>query len=138
MEALNDEQRKAIDGLFVCRSFSEMFSVLNWTYDQYGMGTGMSDEERIAEYQWITKQLRKYVSSKMPSYDAVKSDIDKMIRVTEIYLTEAEEYNASRKGQMYYFVREQWLNEVLTGLKYIKDNGEWLSESAEAEEEWED
>lgn len=129
MSALTDAQRGVLAELFTLRGFQHMYSLINAYYSQYGLGIGLSDDERIEEYQWITKQLRKYVSTKQDEILECGGNLDEMRARVHDMLSNAVEYGGSRREQMYIFVRDNWLRELLGGIEMLMEDDDLEEES---------
>lgn len=101
-----------------------MYLVINDTYDRYGLGDGLSDEERISEYKYINEQLRKFVSkTQVPVFDC-GSDLNKMAEYVRSMFKTLPEYADDRKTLVYNFVRDTWLLELLNVIVFIGEEEE--------------
>ena len=119
MGALRDDQRNLLYGLFQMKDFDQMYDVIHSEYKTKELGKNLSDEDRIAEYQWITQQLRKYMSSKQNQILDHGSDLDGMLAEVANLIGAASEYNSTRQGLIYNFLRDSWLLEVWNGISYL-------------------
>ena len=119
MAALTDEQRSLLSRLFSMNSFSSTWATIDQVYKQHGMGDGLSDEDRIAEYTYINQQLRKYISGSESAVMSHGADLDAMKAEVEMFISNAPEYADSRRQLMYNFVRDIWLLDLYTGIMWL-------------------
>ena len=121
MAALTDQQRAYIEGAFQMRSFRDMWSIIDQTYEQLKLGGELSDEERIAEYRYINEQLRKYIGSKHDQVVDHGADLDGMTAEVVELVSKGSEYDGERKTLVYNFLRDQWLIELYNAIQYAKE-----------------
>lgn len=119
MVALTDDQRVFLRRLFTMNSFSTTWSTIDQVYNQYGMGVGMSDDDRISEYTYINQQLRKYISGAESDVLGHGADLDAMKAEVENMIATAAEYADTRKQLMYNFVRDIWLLDLYSGVMWL-------------------
>ena len=124
MGALSDEQRNTLLGCFHMRGFSEMFPIINQYYEQYKLGTDMTDDEKISEYTYVNEQLRKFAFKNQDRIMSHGSNLDDMLAEVEAMVESAGEYSNTRKGLMYNFIRDAWLLELHNAIMYLIDTKE--------------
>ena len=129
MASLTDYQREVLESLFVTRDLRSMWDVIYNEYESKHLGECIGDDEMIAEYTYITQQLRKYVSSHQDQIMDHGADFDAMLAEVENLLNTAGEYAKERKELVYSFLRDQWLIEIYNGIVWLMEN------SGEDEEE---
>ena len=78
MAALTDDQRETLISLFRMQDFNTMFMLIDQQYRQLGFRDPLTDSERIAEYKYITQQLRKYIAGRQDPILACGSNLDAM------------------------------------------------------------
>lgn len=125
---INPEMKESMGTMFHMRDFESMWLQLNAEYELLGIGVDMTDVERIAEYTSITKQLRKYMSTKQDQVLGHDS-IEDMMEEVEQLISKAPEYGENRPTLVYNFMRDKWLVELYTMLANM------LEEMTEDDEE---
>jgi hypothetical protein len=128
MGALNDNERSVMSSLFQMTDFHSMFNIINSTYRELEFQDRLTDADRIAEYKYITQQLRKYISSHHDPIMTCGSNLHAMLATVEAWLADAPEYGDDRKTIVYNFLRDNWLLEIYNGIKYLIDNREQQEE----------
>lgn len=105
-----DQELKQLmaNGLFRIEGFEQIWGELNQMYETLGFKDEISDETRIAEYKYITQQLRKYMSTKEPEVLG-QDDLLDMIAVIEDLINRQKEYGDTRQDIVYNFMRDHWL-----------------------------
>ena len=124
MASLTDGQREFLMGFFRMIDFRSMWDVIYNEYQTKHLGDSMEDEERIPEFQYITQQLRKYISNHQDQILDHGADFDGMLQEIESLLGNAAEYAKERKELVYNFLRDQWLIELHDGIMWLIDNEE--------------
>lgn len=119
MAALTDEQRLVLMASFHMRGFNEMFSIIEQYYKQYNLGQDMTDDEKIAEFQYINEQLRKFAFTKQDQILEHGSDLDSMLEEVDNLISQSKEYADTRKVLMYNFMRDAWLIELHNNISYL-------------------
>lgn len=119
MGVLTDEQRKMIDDLFRMTDFRSMYEVIHQTYRSLELGLDLEDSDRIAEYTYITQQLRKFMSAHYDPIIKCGSNLPSMLMVIESWLDKNSEYGQERKQLVYNFLRDQWITELYNGIQYL-------------------
>ncbi len=109
---------ESLELLFRARDFEGMWGEINSMYQYLGFSDKLSDEERIAEYQWINKQLRKYMFSKEDAILGKESNALRL-QVVENLIGSGKEYGNDRKTLVYNFMRDHWLYEVYNVLSVL-------------------
>lgn len=128
MASLTDYQRNMLMGFFHMRDFRSMWDIIYNEYETKHLGAWMDDAEMISEFQYITQQLRKYISNHQDQILDHGADLDGMLKEVEELLSGASEYAKERKELVYAFIRDQWLVELYDGIS-------WLIENSDEEEE---
>jgi hypothetical protein len=131
MAALTDQQRAYVNGAFQMRSFRDMWSIIDQTYGQLGLGADMTDADRIAEYRYINEQLRKYIGSKQDQVLGHGADLDGMMAEVAELVSKGTEYGDERKVLVYNFLRDQWLIELYNAIQYAKDPEAYMPSETE-------
>ena len=124
MASLTDGQREFRMRFFRMLDFRSMWDVIYNEYEVKHLGSSMSDDERIPEFQYITQQLRKYISNHQDQVLDHGADFDGMLQEIESLLGNAAEYAKERKELVYNFLRDQWLIELHDGIVWLMENGE--------------
>ena len=104
--------------LFQAKDFEGMWAEINSMYKYLGFQDQLTDAERINEYQWINKQLRKYMFSKQDAILAKESNSMRLAAV-EALIGSATEYGSEREQLVYNFLRDHWLYEVYNVLQVL-------------------
>ena len=104
--------------LFRAKGFESMWGDINAMYQYLGFHDQLSDDERIAEYQWINKQLRKYMFSKQDEILGKENNASRLATVEKL-ISSAAEYGETRKVLVYNFLRDHWLYEVYNVLQVL-------------------
>lgn len=128
MASLTDFQRDTLMGFFRMRDFRSMWDVIYTEYENKHLGKELDDNELIEEFQYITQQLRKYISKNQDQILDHGADLEAMLKEIEDMLGNAAEYAKERKELVYNFLRDQWLLELHDGIV-------WLMENVDEEEE---
>lgn len=121
MGVLTDEQRETIESMFALRDFRSMYEIIHNTYKSLELGLELFDDERIAEYSYITQQLRKFISAHYDPIMKCGSNLDAMKATVQTWLDNSTEYGSERKQLVYNFLRDQWITEVYTAIDYLMD-----------------
>lgn len=125
MAVLNDYQREVLMGFFQMRDFRSMWDVIYNEYELKHLGPdSMEAEELIAEFQYITQQLRKYISNHQDQILDHGADFEAMLKEIETLLSGAAEYAKERKELVYNFLRDQWLIELHDGVIWLMENND--------------
>ena len=124
MAVLSDYQREILMGFFHMRDFRTMWDIIWNEYQSKHLGEFMEDEELIAEFQYITQQLRKYISKNQDQILDHGADLEAMLKEIENMLGNASEYAKERKELVYNFLRDQWLIELHEGIVWLIENGD--------------
>ena len=119
MGILTDNERAIVESQFRLTDFRTMFDILNSLYEAMKFHDDLSDAERIAEYKYVTQQLRKYISGRQVAILDCGSDLDKMLLTVESWLSDAPEYGDDRKTLAYNFLRDEWILETYNMVKYL-------------------
>ena len=122
MAALSDEARELVHGCFEMKAFSEMFPIIGQYYKKYELGEDMTDDEKIAEYQYVNEQLRKFAFKNQDAILDYGSDLEGMLGEAKAMLERGGEYAGTRKQLMYNFMRDAWLIELCNIVSWIIDN----------------
>lgn len=123
MAVLNDYQREVLMGFFQMRDFRSMWDVIYNEYELKHLGPDfMEAEELIAEFQYITQQLRKYISNHQDQILDHGADFEAMLKEIETLLSSAAEYAKERRELVYNFLRDQWLIELHDGVIWLMEN----------------
>lgn len=109
-------------GFFRMRDFRTMWDIIYNEYETKHLGTSLDDAEMISEFQYITQQLRKYISNHQDQILDHGADFDGMLEEVESLLSNAGEYAKERKELVYTFMRDQWLIELYDGIAWLKEN----------------
>lgn len=117
------------NGLFAVADFEQAWYELNQLYSDLGFSDQLTDEQRIAEYKWITQQLRKYMGTKEQAVLSCDS-IQDMAATVEDMISKQREYGDTRQEVAYNFVRDHWLASVHSVLSQMA-----VSEIDEEEDE---
>ena len=114
---------ESLELLFRAKDFESMWGEINSMYQYLGFQDKLTDEERIAEYQWINKQLRKYMFSKQDTILSKENNAARLAAV-EGLISSATEYGNDRKVLVYNFLRDHWLYEVYNVLQVLATSEE--------------
>lgn len=120
MAALTDDQRSVLENLFKMNDFRSMYVLIDSIYRELNFSDKLTDEERIAEYKYVTQQLRKYISQRQDPFFKCGSNLDAMSSLVGEWLAKANEYGETRKDLAYNFLRDSWILEVWNGVEYVK------------------
>lgn len=82
-------------------------------------GTPLSDNEMIAEFQWIYGQYRKYVGTKRAQLLSMKDDLQKMLLNIERLLEKDSDTPSDRPTLVYQCFRNQWLLNTWNHIAWI-------------------
>ena len=121
-----EDKEWIIDRFFRLKSFEDLWFDIKQTYESMGFTDRIPDTEKIEEYTYISKQLRKYVSTKQDIVLAKDSAGD-MALVIEDLISKADEYAATRKELVYNVLRDHWLiaaYEAFLRLAELEDDDE--------------
>ena len=125
MAILNDYQREMLMGFFQMRDFRSMWDIIYNEYELKHLNPDwMEAEELIAEFQYITQQLRKYISNHQDQILDHGADFEAMLKEIETLLSNAAEYAKERKELVYNFLRDQWLIELHDGIIWLMENND--------------
>lgn len=125
MAVLNDYQREMLMGFFQMRDFRSMWDIIYNEYELKHLSPDwMEAEELIAEFQYITQQLRKYISNHQDQILDHGADFEAMLKEIETLLSNAAEYAKERKELVYNFLRDQWLIELHDGIVWLMENND--------------
>ncbi len=125
MAVLNDYQREMLMGFFQMRDFRSMWDIIYNEYELKHLNPDwMEAEELIAEFQYITQQLRKYISNHQDQILDHGADFEAMLKEIETLLSNAAEYAKERKELVYNFLRDQWLIELHDGIVWLMENND--------------
>ena len=108
------------DNYFRLKSFESLWFDIKQTYETMGFTDKISDEEKIQEYTYISKQLHKYISTKQEGVLA-KDTYEEMVFAIEDLISRADEYASTRKEIVYNMLRDHWLLEVHDLLNRMAD-----------------
>lgn len=131
MGSLTNDQRDALMGFFKMRDFRTMWDIIYNEYQTKHLGDGLDDETMIAEFQYITQQLRKYISNHQDQILDHGADFDGMLKELENMIESAGEYAKERRELVYNFLRDQWIIEVHDGILWLRDEDSIFSEEGE-------
>ena len=104
----HEDKEWIIDTFFRLKSFEDLWFDIKQTYENMGFTDRIPDTEKIEEYTYISKQFRKYVSTKQDIVLA-KDTVSDMALVVEDLISKADEYAATRKELVYNVLRDHWL-----------------------------
>lgn len=119
MGILSDSEREIVEGAFKLTDFRSMFDIINSVYTGLQFQDKLTDAERIAEYKYITQQLRKYISGRQEPILSCGGDLEQMLRTVEAWLSDAPEYGDDRKSLAYNFLRDEWIMETYNRIKFL-------------------
>ena len=119
MTGLSENERVVIDSLFETQSFGNMYDVIHSIYKQKELGLDLTDEDRIAEYKYITEQLRKFISTKQDTILSANGDLELMISFVKSLAESGDEYMTERKKFVYSILRDNWIIELYNGISYL-------------------
>ena len=122
--SLSDFQRETIESFFHMRDFRSMWDIIYNEYEMKHLGECIGDDEMIQEFQYITQQLRKYISNHQDQIMDHGADLNGMIKEIENLLSNSTEYAKERKELVYNFLRDQWLVEIHDGIVWLMENVE--------------
>lgn len=107
---ISNETEMIVMQAFQMPSFSVAWDVIDQAYKSRGLGSSMTDEEKIEEYSYIAKQMNKYISRVQPTIlKNGASDLKKILEAVEECISGADEYSQTRSNLMYCFMRDSWL-----------------------------
>lgn len=125
MAVLSDYQRDVLMGFFQMKDFRSMWDIIYNEYELKHLNPDwMESEELIAEFQYITQQLRKYISNHQDQILDHGADFEGMLKEIETLLSNAAEYAKERKELVYNFLRDQWLIELHDGIIWLMENND--------------
>lgn len=116
------EFQDTLENAFTLARFPEVVVELNGRYEALGLGTSLSDDERISEYWWITQQFRKYINGKKTTLVNMKKDPAMLLRTIESFIEESSESPKDRKYFMYTMLRDEWLLSMRNLVSMEMDN----------------
>ena len=116
----------SVEEMFRLPSFEAMWDICHTKYGQLCFSDRISDEERIAEYKWITQQFRKYVfSHQTPINKAFENGgVEGVLSQIEELMQSASEYGTDRKTLAYTFIRDNWLANLHQLFSYLAETEE--------------
>lgn len=109
---VDDKTRELLaEGLFRSPDFENVWMECKNMYENLGFRDNISDEEMIAEYKYIAQQLRKYIFTKQGEI-LRHSTYDEMLQEVDNLIGKAPEYEVTRPGIVYNFIRDHWLYDI--------------------------
>lgn len=109
---VDDKTRDLLaEGLFRSPDFENVWMECKNMYETLGFRDNISDEEMIAEYKYIAQQLRKYIFTKQGEI-LRHSMYDEMLQEVDNLIGKAPEYEVTRAGIVYNFIRDHWLYDI--------------------------
>lgn len=82
-------------------------------------GTPLSDNEMIAEFQWIYGQYRKYIGTKRTQLLGMRDDLNKMLLNIKQLIEKDSETPSDRPMLIYQCFRNQWLLNTWNHIAWI-------------------
>lgn len=121
-------------GLFRADSFEALWMELKQEYESLGFRDEITDAEMIAEFKYITQQLRKYMFSKQ---DLIlgRDTYEEMLAEVEQLIGKAPEYGDTRREIVYNFMRDHWLYGLYNVLSRLVHPEEFEAYGDDANEE---
>lgn len=100
-----------LEPCFAVAGFGDSFIALNQLYSSLDFKDEISDNERIAEYKWITQQLRKYIGKQKEVILSHKNR-EEILAEIENLISKTSEYGDNRKEIAYNIMRDDFLAQL--------------------------
>ena len=94
-------------------------------------GTILSDNEMIAEFQWIYGQYKKYIGTKRTGLLSCKYNLDEMLLNIKDLMEKSSETPVDRPTIIYQSMRNQWLIDTWNHIAWLKEQ---ITESEESDD----
>jgi len=118
-----DEELETVTRMFLMPDILGYWHDIKCRYESMGFTDRLSDKDRIEEYDYITRQMNKYISSHQK---AVLAD-DDLVRM----LAEASDMHAhapfegrERRQLVYFSMRDDWLRMLMGLIGQMMDDHE--------------
>lgn len=127
------EYKQLVEEPFNVPDLAMLWSEILNTYKEMGFaipltdkekGTPLSDNEMIAEFQWIYGQYRKYIGTKRTQLLSMKDDLNKMLVNIKQLIEKDSETPADRPTLVYQCFRNQWLLNTWNHIAWIIEQKE--------------
>lgn len=82
-------------------------------------GTKLSDNEMIAEFQWIYSQYKKFIGTKKASLLQLKGNLPSMLATLKQLIEKSSDTPTDRPTLVYQCMRNQWLQDTWNHVAWI-------------------
>lgn len=110
------------NALFAVDDFEQVWYEVDQLHDALKLREYGDDAEKIAEYKYVTQQLRKYMASKKETVLGCDS-LEDMVSAVEMLIMKQREYGDTRQDLLYNFMRDHWLMRVHNILSQMAASG---------------
>jgi hypothetical protein len=105
----SDEFYEALDDMFKVYDINAWWPDYLREYEMLGFTDPISDDERIAEFNYILQEYRKYIFSHEALITEYAYNLPRMLVVVEDLIAKAPEFSNERKKIVYNRKRDNWL-----------------------------
>lgn len=120
-----DEYDQILLSMFDDSQFVNYWHTIDNAYKELGLGDGLSDEDRIKEYVYITQQLRKFVSTHKDQILQHGKNYVLMIAEIDKLNSSLPEWDESRQATVYCVIRnaflQAWANTIYQVVETLSD-----------------
>ena len=125
-----DDQVHRLEQMCYMPSLIGWWDTIRAKYAQFGFCDVMTDEQTIEEFDYIAKQLNRYISTHQREI-LENRDLDTMREVVTALHAKAEDAGKERKKLVYTSLRDDWLVGLILGIEgMMQEPGE------EEENDW--
>ena len=133
----NTDQLEVLERAFFMPNLIGYWPDIQQRYKMMGFTDQLTDKEKIEEYDYITKQLNKYLSA---HHDEVlskcDSDLSMMLGVIKNLLDKAPTVTKDRKSLVYMAMRDDWLIGMYNLLEGMISQVDKRKTSEEVSDDW--